>query len=287
VRWTASDRKTNMTAATDCRGSEPEAPAVGMCKGESGKHPPRVITSRPSSRRHSPTRRWDGGSCPWRACRRGECACRRPCEHPAKHPITAHGVHDATTDPVLIAGVVEKISPGERGGRHWEAARAWSSSTSTCPATGGSRYAPCASFLRRCGRAPIGSNVEWLRPRQRGGANGNPVRGYSDVLPGDDELGRRTTFDAMGAGGSMNAGGRRARARIAAYALHAKYDSRDLTRAARAAFLERFEREVDPESILPPAERHRRAEAAKRAYFLRLARRSAAVRARRDDHGSR
>ena len=32
----------------------------------------------------------------------GECACRRPCGHPAKHPITRHGVHDATTDAVLI-----------------------------------------------------------------------------------------------------------------------------------------------------------------------------------------
>jgi hypothetical protein len=32
----------------------------------------------------------------------GECACRRSCESPGKHPITRHGVHDATTDPVLI-----------------------------------------------------------------------------------------------------------------------------------------------------------------------------------------
>lgn len=32
----------------------------------------------------------------------GECACRRPCGNPGKHPITRHGVHDATTDPVLI-----------------------------------------------------------------------------------------------------------------------------------------------------------------------------------------
>ena len=33
----------------------------------------------------------------------GECGCRRSCESPGKHPITRHGVHDATTDPVLIA----------------------------------------------------------------------------------------------------------------------------------------------------------------------------------------
>jgi len=32
----------------------------------------------------------------------GECGCRRSCAHPAKHPVTRHGVHDATTDSVLI-----------------------------------------------------------------------------------------------------------------------------------------------------------------------------------------
>jgi len=32
----------------------------------------------------------------------GGCSCRRSCAHPGKHPLTRHGVHDATTDPVLI-----------------------------------------------------------------------------------------------------------------------------------------------------------------------------------------
>lgn len=32
----------------------------------------------------------------------GECGCGRSCESPGKHPLTRHGVHDATTDPVLI-----------------------------------------------------------------------------------------------------------------------------------------------------------------------------------------
>lgn len=44
----------------------------------------------------------------------------------------------------------------------------------------------------------------------------------------------------------MTAGDRRSRERIAAYSLHAKYDSKDITRAARAAFMARFEAEVDP-----------------------------------------
>jgi hypothetical protein len=32
----------------------------------------------------------------------GKCGCGKPCESPCKHPISRHGVHDATTDPVLI-----------------------------------------------------------------------------------------------------------------------------------------------------------------------------------------
>lgn len=58
--------------------------------------------------------------------------------------------------------------------------------------------------------------------------------------------------------------------RLGAASQHAKHDTRATTRAARNAFLARFEREVDPDNALPPAERYRRAEAAKRAYFQRL-----------------
>ena len=62
------------------------------------------------------------------------------------------------------------------------------------------------------------------------------------------------------------------RARIAAHALHAKVsDPTAHTAPARTAFLSRFEREVDPEGVLEPEERARRAEHAKKAYFLKLA----------------
>jgi len=61
------------------------------------------------------------------------------------------------------------------------------------------------------------------------------------------------------------------RARMAAYTLHARYDPRETTKAARRAFNQRFIDQVDPEGRLPEAERHRRAEAARRAYFTRLA----------------
>jgi hypothetical protein len=42
----------------------------------------------------------------------------------------------------------------------------------------------------------------------------------------------------------------------------------------------RFEREVDPEGVLPPHERAKRAENAKAAYFKRLALKSAKARRR-------
>ena len=50
------------------------------------------------------------------------------------------------------------------------------------------------------------------------------------------------------------------------------------TAPARKAFDDRFEREVDPDGVLPPAERAKRVENARRAYFLRLALKSARAR---------
>lgn len=50
------------------------------------------------------------------------------------------------------------------------------------------------------------------------------------------------------------------------------------TRPAREAFLKRFEKEVDPDGKLPPEERRLRAEHAKRAYMLKLAKRSLSAR---------
>ncbi len=71
------------------------------------------------------------------------------------------------------------------------------------------------------------------------------------------------------------------RARLGAHALHAKVtDPSAHTAPARQAFLDRFEREVDPEGVLLPEERARRAEHARKAYFARLA--LASVKARRE-----
>ncbi len=77
------------------------------------------------------------------------------------------------------------------------------------------------------------------------------------------------------------------RARLAAYAMHARHDSREVTANARKAFADRFERQVDPEGALPVAERQRRAEHAMRAHMTRLALRSAQARRARDAERSR
>lgn len=59
-------------------------------------------------------------------------------------------------------------------------------------------------------------------------------------------------------------------ARMAAHLMHAQHDSRVTSAPGRAAFLARFEREVDPNGTLDPEERVRRAEHARRAYMAGL-----------------
>lgn len=90
-----------------------------------------------------------------------------------------------------------------------------------------------------------------------------------------------------GVGGAGDAGltpaQRSLRSRMAAYALHATHDPRETTKAGRAAFLARFERQVDPDGVLPDHERRRRADAAKKAYFTALALKSSRARHRRAD----
>ena len=75
------------------------------------------------------------------------------------------------------------------------------------------------------------------------------------------------------------------RARAAAYRLHSLYDSRQLTANARAAFEQRFARQVDPDGVLPEAERQRRAECARKAYYSALAAKSARARRNRRAQG--
>jgi hypothetical protein len=68
-------------------------------------------------------------------------------------------------------------------------------------------------------------------------------------------------------------------ARLAAHESWAKTaDPSARTAPARRALVDRFERQVDPNGVLSPAERARRAGHARKAYFTRLALRSAKAR---------
>lgn len=77
------------------------------------------------------------------------------------------------------------------------------------------------------------------------------------------------------------------RGRLGAYAQHAKHDARSTTARARETFLKDFDRQVDPEGVLEPAERERRATAARKAHFARLAMRSAAARQKNSARGKK
>ena len=77
------------------------------------------------------------------------------------------------------------------------------------------------------------------------------------------------------------------RSRIGAYVQWSRTPDRAAhTAPARAAFLSRFEREVDPDGTLDPAERAQRADYARKAYFARLALASARARAAKKGGGA-
>lgn len=60
--------------------------------------------------------------------------------------------------------------------------------------------------------------------------------------------------------------------RIGAHESWARTEDRSArTAPARAAAMERFEKQVDPDGVLPPRERAIRAEHARKAYMQRLA----------------
>jgi hypothetical protein len=75
--------------------------------------------------------------------------------------------------------------------------------------------------------------------------------------------------------------------RIGAYALHSKYDSREITRAAREAYLQKWLDLVDPTCELSEPERQRRAESALKEHMARLALRSAKARRARTKGGGK
>lgn len=80
---------------------------------------------------------------------------------------------------------------------------------------------------------------------------------------------------------SLSAEERSMRASLAANARWSKHDRSEGTRRARQAFESRFIDEVDPDRVLPEAERLKRAESARKAHFKRMALASAKSRRER------
>lgn len=66
--------------------------------------------------------------------------------------------------------------------------------------------------------------------------------------------------------------------RIGAHVTHATHDSRAITAPARRAFLDRFDKQVDPDGVLDPQERAKRAHHAMQAHMAKLALKAATAR---------
>lgn len=84
----------------------------------------------------------------------------------------------------------------------------------------------------------------------------------------------------MAASTSLTSQQRRLRAQIAAHAQWANCDDPAAhTAPARAAFLDRFEKQADPDGVLTLEERARRAEHLRKQYFKTMALKSSRARA--------
>jgi hypothetical protein len=60
------------------------------------------------------------------------------------------------------------------------------------------------------------------------------------------------------------------RGQIAAHTMRARYSKDELARIANKGLIERFEREADPEGVLTPEERRRRANHLYQAHMARM-----------------
>jgi hypothetical protein len=78
---------------------------------------------------------------------------------------------------------------------------------------------------------------------------------------------------------------RRLRGQAGAYAMHARHDVRETSKAGRDAAWERFVDQVDPDRTLPEGERYRRAEAARRSHMSSIALKSVQARQARRRSG--
>lgn len=86
----------------------------------------------------------------------------------------------------------------------------------------------------------------------------------------------------MAASKNLTDAERKLRASLAAHESWAHTEDRSARTAnARRAMLDKFEKQVDPDGVLAPAERAKRAQNARKAHYKRLALKSAQVRRQR------
>jgi hypothetical protein len=74
---------------------------------------------------------------------------------------------------------------------------------------------------------------------------------------------------------------RAARARIAALTRWSREDPKEHIAMMNRQFRERFEKQVDPDGVLPDEERRRRAEVARKLFYQKLAFKSSRARSRK------
>lgn len=132
---------------------------------------------------------------------------------------------------------------------------------------------PCGPLRSKTSQGPSLDNSHARR---------NVAANEEQQEPGQAVLNRTVLEPEPSMSGPSERAQRVLRARTAAHAFHARVaDEAAHTAPARAAFLSRFEREVDPDGALEPQERARRAEHAKKAYFLKLAAASSRARSKK------
>lgn len=128
---------------------------------------------------------------------------------------------------------------------------------------GSSTWAKCDAFAAICSRASKHCTVDVHQPRRTAGRHSGPVFFHLEGL-------------------SVTPAERSLYGKLGAHISWAKTPDRPArTRPARNGLERKFEREADPNNELTPAERAKRTEHVRKAYYARLALKSAQARRRR------
>lgn len=101
-----------------------------------------------------------------------------------------------------------------------------------------------------------------------------------------DSVGLQACHCVSSPGEVMTPNEKKMRARLGGLSLSAQRDPREYTKAARSRFMAKFYDEVDADGVLDEREKERRAEAARKAHFTRMALKSGRKRNGKNDQKS-